>query len=271
LTLLKHTFTHALILAFLLCSQQASAGKLGDFEADISKSKSGGSQKDTHSSYECYSCGSSSVSDSFFDALFEGIFTALVDGTADIIAQGGNNSQQRVNENTDHTELSLRKHGEILIPYYRLNLNFQRIDDDISAIDLKMELGKGPVAFELRTTQFSDDSDDSNLNYSQIQYLHRMSFGNSTGINLGIGYGRLKGDSIFDGLVLSLPMLFKVSENFGLEFRPLYFNADDVDITELDASVLYTHRKLAFRAGYRSIQSDNVDISGPYLGMDFIF
>ncbi|VAW61290.1 hypothetical protein MNBD_GAMMA11-2404 [hydrothermal vent metagenome] len=267
----EHSITRLSILFFFFYSAQISAGKLADFENDISRSKSERSQDRTSSSSKCHSCGSTSLSDSFFDALFEGILTGLVDGTAEIIAEGSDNSQQRVNKNADHTELSLRKHGEILIPYYRLNLNFQRIDSDIDGYDVKMEFGKGPFGLELRATRYKDDTTNEDLNYSQLQYFHRMSFGNSTGVNLGLGYGRLKGNTLFDGFILSLPILYKASDNVGFELRPLYFNASGVDITELDASILYTHRKLAFRAGYRSIQSDNVDISGFYLGMDFIF
>jgi len=268
---LLHTISRLSTLFVFFYSAQISAGKLGDFEADISRSKSERSQDNTHSSSQCHSCDSTSLSDSFFDTLFEGMLTILIDGTAEAIVEGSENSQQRVNENADHTELSLRKHGEILIPYYRLNLNFQRIDSDIDGYDVKMEFGKGPFGLELRSTRYKDSATNEDLNYSQLQYFHRMSFGNSTGINLGLGYGRLKGSTLFDGLILSLPVLFKVSDNVGFELRPVYFNASGVDITEVDTSVLYTHRKLAFRSGYRSIQSDNVDISGFYLGMDFIF
>lgn len=251
----------------LIVSLQASSGELGDFQKDIAKSK-----KENNARYnKCINCSSHDDSESFFDILFGDFVDAIANETAEVISEGGRTSNQRINGKSSNSDLEKRQPGEILIPFYRFNINTQHVNDQIDAIDLKMEIGKGAIGFEFRTTKYTDDITDEELKYNQIQYFHRMSFGNKIGVNLGIGYGKMNGVDSFDGLILSAPILFHNSHHLGFEIRPSVFNTDGVSVSDLDLSALYTYRKLAFRIGHRSLESPNVDIDGYYIGIDFIF
>lgn len=246
-----------------------NAAKLSDFEKDIIESQSSLSRTTQHHN-NCYDCGSSNH-DSFFDALLGGIFEDMLESVEKDISIGADTSHQRIDGKPNQPGISERKHGEILIPFYRLNINTQYVSEKINALDLKMEIGKGPNGFEVRSTTYKDDSADEKLKYSQLQYFHRMSFGNNIGINLGLGYARMKVTESFEGLVLSLPVLFHNGRHIGFEIRPSVFDADGSNITELDISALYTYRKLAFRAGYRTLDSPGIKLDGFYAGFDFIF
>ncbi len=261
-----HHSTKLLFFSFLLFSMQLNAGKLSDFEKDIKNSKNTPHTKRYQSCKQC-----AQEDDSFFDIIFEGILDNIVDITAVIIEDGSTTSSERIKKHPLKSGISPRKTGEILIPFYRFNINYQHVNDKINAFDLKMEFGKGVNGVELRTTQYDDSLANEELKYHQLQYFHRMSFGNQVAVNLGLGYARIDITDSFDGLILSLPMLYQNNNHLGIEVRPSYFNADGVDISELDFSVMYTYRKTAFRLGHRSIQSTNIDIKGVYLGLDFIF
>ncbi|MFW2372449.1 MAG: hypothetical protein ACN4GM_04955 [Gammaproteobacteria bacterium] len=248
-------------------SLQASSGELGDFQEDIAKNK-----KENNARYNnCIHCKPYNDSESFFEILFGDLVEAIANETAEVISEGGRASNQRVSSKPHDPDINKRQPGEILIPFYRFNINTQHVSDQINAIDLKMEIGKGAIGFEFRATKYTDDITNDELKYNQVQYFHRMSFGNKIGLNLGIGYGQMNGVDSFDGLVLSAPILFHNGHHLGFEIRPSVFNADGVSINDLDLSALYTYRKLAFRIGHRSLESPNVDIDGYYIGFDFIF
>ena len=259
-------FKALLFFTLTFISLQLHAGKLADFEKDIKSSKSA---SHSNSNYYCRKC--SSHDESFFDALFEGIVNSIFEVATIAIEDGSKTSAERIKKHPEKKGISPRKEGEIIIPFYRLNINYQYVDDKIDALDLKMEVGKGANGLELRITTYNDNQNSEELKYSQFQYFHRMSFGNNIGINLGLGYGRMDITDTFDGLLLSLPILYQSGRHLGIEVRPTYFNADGVDISELDFSVMYTYRKMAFRLGHRNIQSTNIDINGIYFGLDFIF
>lgn len=268
----KTMFKTVIFFSLFVFSLQLNAGKLGDFEKDIIKSKQSKSKKQK-SRNQCHSCSSTDNhhNESFFDILFADIFDGIIEGTAVVIAEGTDISNQRIGENPADSGISHRKAGEILTPFYRFNINTQHVNDDINALDLKMEFGHGPLGFELRSTKYQDDLTNDELKYNQFQYFHRMSFGNKIGVNFGIGYAKMKIIESYDGLVLSLPVIFQNGRHLGFEVRPSVFDADGVSVTELDYSVLYTYRKMAFRVGHRSLESENIDIDGVYIGLDFIF
>jgi len=270
-----------MVSILLLISSLSHAGKLSDFEKDIIQSKKYKHEESRHHD--------GSGGDWFFDIIFEGILggtensntkagkrndtphTSDPNYLAELIEVGEKTSKQRISKYPHESGITKRKNGEIILPFYRFNLNTQHVDNQINGLDFKMEFGRGVHGFEVRTTKYRDDQDNEDLRYNQFQYFHRMSFGNKVGVNFGVGYASMDIVESFEGLIFSLPVLFQNGRHFGVEFRPSYFDADGVGINEMDISALYTYRKMAFRLGHRSIESPGVDIDGVYFGMDFIF
>lgn len=79
-------------------------------------------------------------------------------------------------------EAKPRENGETLVPYFNLNTSYHWVDPDITAIDLRGELGYGPFALELRRTTFEEDFGAGSLvelKVDQTYFLYRMSFGSS--------------------------------------------------------------------------------------------
>jgi hypothetical protein len=272
--MLKHIISGSVILLCLTTSIVV-AGELADFEADI---KSGGVSNKQH----CHECNdrhrendhvqnhndrSEGIAELFFDVLFD----STIDIMANLIAEGGEASISRVEDGHRYQGIKKRRTGEPLLPFVKLNLSTQYISEWIGATDLRFEVGKGPLAFEARMTRYRDESIDEKLDYDQIQALYRMSVGHKYGINLGLGYGRMQGGNEYDGLILSMPLLYYNGNRFGYEFRPVIFNAGESTVSELDISVLYAYKKMAFRLGYRTLDSPNETIDGMYMGLDLIF
>lgn len=248
------------------------AGELGSFEKDISDNKKiQKSESHLKKSKKCYRCQSNEGSKGFFDILFRDIFIGMVDGVTASIVEGGVNSNNRISERVYAGEADKRKIGELLIPFFKFNVNTQHVSEKIDALDLKIEIGKGNVGFEVRTTKYLEEAVNEKLEYHQFQYFHRMSVGDKIGINLGLGYGIMNGVDTYNGTILSMPILFQNGNHLGFEIRPSYFDADGVTIHDLDISMLYTYRKLAFRVGHRSLKSPNNVINGYYVGFDFIY
>ncbi len=262
-----NNFNILLYFFLMIYSLQVRSGELSNFEEDIAKNKKENNVRNT----QCINCQSYDDSETFFDILFGDMVDAIISSTAEVISEGGITSNQRISQKSSDSDINKRQPGEILIPFYRFNINKQHVSDQINAVDFKIEIGKGAIGLEFRSTKYNDDITLEELEYNQIQYFHRMSFGNKIGLNLGIGYGQMDGVYSFDGLILSAPILFHNSRHLGFEIRPSVFNTDGVSVSDLDLSVLYTYRKLAFRIGHRSLESPNVDIDGYYIGFDFIF
>lgn len=259
----------------------AQAGKLADFEADIKSEKearqSGATpasskpekHQDCGHSDDCESHHHHRESASFFELMFD--MEAFGSVLGEVIVYGSQTSMERVDEENEHEGVKRRKIGEPLLPYLKLNFNTQYVSEAINGVDLKFEFGKGLFGLEARATRFSEKAVNEKLDFHQLQFLYRMSFGNRVGLNLGLGRGVLQGDSTHKGWLFAAPLLWHDGKHLALEIRPGLFVTDGVSLTEFDVSVLYAYRRLALRLGYRELESPNSSINGPYVGLDFIY
>jgi hypothetical protein len=258
-------------VCFVCISQTLIAGELKEFEKDILSSQNDKNENKRRTNNSCNNCSGGSIGGEFFDALFGHIVEDIITGTSRAIVEGAITSNQRISGGNVDNGLDERLPGDLLIPFYKLNMNIQHVSSRIDAFDIKMEVGMGQAGVEGRATKYWDDAANEELEFYQIQYLHRMSFGDKVAINLGIGSGRLSGIDTYRGMVFSMPIIFHNSKSIGLEIRPSFFDADGQTISEWDTSILYTHRKMAFRFGHRSLKSTNVTIDGFYIGFDVIY
>lgn len=264
----------------------AFAGKLSDFEADIKSEKKSNIATETrpvvkdhvnkhHGSGKGANCRHSQRQSSFFDYLSDELVIEaageLGKAIGAVLVIGGQNSQERIDEKGESGSSRARKPGELLLPFFKLNVNTQHVSESIDGLDVKLEVGRGLLAAEVRATRYQEKAVNEKLDYQQLQAFYRMLFGNTLGVNIGIGWGRLRGDDTYSGWLFTLPIIWHDRKHWAIELRPGWFDADGVSLTEFDGSVLYAYQRLAFRVGYRTLESPNNSIDGPYLGLDYIF
>lgn len=246
----------------------AEAGNLRDFESDAGNPAQNATRP-AQNMGSCTDCNQRRTDDAS-DDLFWTLMGYAAEGLFELTAQGGANSNLRIQEN--HTdEVIPRKLGESLIPFFRMNLNIQGIEDRSYGLDGKLELGRGSLALEFRDTRYRDNTENEQLRLRQLQVLYRMSFGNRVGVNLGLGSAKLDGAEHSKGTMVSIPLFLHNRRHITWEIRQTWMFADEFSVDELDLSAIYAIRRTAIRLGYRRLDSLNSSLEGPYLGVDYLF
>ena len=263
------------IFIFLIACSTAEAGKLSEFERDATTIPA--DENLEHSSHR-HRKHKRHENEDFFSILFGDLVDSVVSGVVDagaevvgtVFAEGGANSNSRVN-GSETGDLHKRQAGEPLLPFFRLNLNLQNITQNIYGFDGKLELGWGAWGVEYRQTSYRDSEQNEQLKLKQIQALYRMSFGDDVGVNFGVGSANLNGVNHSQGAMLSMPILYRPLRYLAFELRPTWLFGDELAIDELDVSTLISYQRMAFRIGYRQLKSTGDSLQGPYAGIDYIF
>lgn len=195
------------------------------------------------------------------------------------LSYGGEVSDRRVADRVEwknvetnsegFTDINQRQVGELLIPQYRFDMNYQVANAGITAWDTRFEYGWGRFGVQLRYTRLKEEDEPVTLAFSQVHGLYRLSFGNYVGINLGIGIAQLSGNNRARSLSLTFPVYFHFSKSFGLEIKPTLVFFDNAEILDLDYSVIFSRNTLSVMLGYRELVKTGLDITGPYLGVTY--
>ena len=172
--------------------------------------------------------------------------------------------------------------GEATVPYVRVDYNWQSVDSDIDANDMRVELGYKMLAFHGRSTMYKDRSDgfemDINQYYGVIRYGgYRPDFLPGTfeaGIGVGVSQIKTNDSGIEDasGMALTFPLKYYPVQWFGVEFRPAWYTwLQEERVGDYDLSASFGHRYLQVRGGYRWLTAGDVKIDGPYAGISLSF
>lgn len=159
-----------------------------------------------------------------------------------------------------------RNFGDPLIPFARIDTRFQYISSEVNAIDLRLEIGAGPLAFNYHQTQYNEEHPIDRLDVTRIYGSYRMSFSQFLTIDLGLGELRLEGNERRSYFYTTTPILLHVHK-FGLEFRPSWTS----NVEEYDIAVLGNLPFFSAKLGYRWLLSNNDMLSGPYIGVSAHF
>lgn len=173
--------------------------------------------------------------------------------------------------------------GEATVPYARLDYNWQYVDENIDADDLRVELGYKPFAVHARKTMYADASDGFELDINQIYGVLR--YGGSrpdfvpgtfeAGIGLGASQLETNEDGIPDesDIALTFPLKYYPADWFGVEFRPAWYTwAGNERIGDYDLSASVGWRFVQLRGGYRWMRlSGETWNDGPYAGLSASF
>jgi hypothetical protein len=238
----------------------ARAGALGDFEKslDDDRDKKEDEKKDHRKKYRDYDDESG----------FMGELLAIV------FVYGGRQSWERVHPSADPEALYLtsRRPGEALIPYFRFDTAVQiGANDDVTALDGRMEAGYGPTGMQVRVTDYRERDPDDDLQLVEVHGLYRMSIGNVAELDFGLGVLFVEGENRHTGVSLTLPFLIHPTPFFGLEFRPTWSRIYDHPVGDYDIGIVAGPRFFSFRAGYRWLATEEEVIDGPYLGFTLTF
>jgi len=190
----------------------------------------------------------------------EGMFRALIMG----MGYGGQHSLNRMLALDDRSLGAMPRYpGEPLIPMARFDLDSRKVGLTIDALDLRSEIGYGPVALQYNSSRYTERDPRDSMTISQIYGLYRMSFGSHVETDIGLGSLNIAGNDTTSRFSVAVPVLIYPNKHLGIEFRPAW--ADRVQ--DYDLAVVGTARFLSIKAGYRWVESPRVTLNGAYVGM----
>ena len=239
----------ALCMMIGLCGSQAEAqGKLDALEADASK-------KEGHHSEQTAPSGISFSE--FWGGLCVDLFTIT-------LLYGGVSSLQRVSEfDAPDPDVIPRTLGEPLIPFARMDVAYQAVESDVESLDVRGEVGYGPVGIHLDFTRYWEETPADDLNLIRVLGLYRMSLGPHVEADLGFGVLTVRGDETTSKFLFSLPIAVHPSKYWGMELRPAWADR----ISDYDVAVMLTRDFVSLKGGYRWVRSPNESLNGPYVGL----
>jgi hypothetical protein len=251
-----------LIYLITLLHSTARAGSLESFEKELAKpAESAPSDTKRHHHHQDKS------EESFFGAFFGEIFVRPL---LYVMGSGGSISVARASgDDTVKYEVKPRQAGEALIPFVRLDSSYQFADSSVTAIDIRGEAGYGPLAVQIRNTNYSERNPADALRLTQVHALYRMSAGDKTEIDLGLGFVDINRHQSLNGLSITLPLLVHPSDFWGIEFRPTWSFINEQMVRDYDLSLMAGWRYASLLAGYRWLATGSASLNGPHIGLAF--
>lgn len=242
-------------------SQQASGGELRKFEKSVQAAQ----KNMPHGEPRPNSSRDSEEDESFGEALFGAFAEGMMEVAFAGLAEGGRSSLQRIEPGSESA--SRRDDGEILIPFLRYDYAAQHVSSDISARIHQFEGGFGPVALFLEDYTFSEQQPASTLKIKRHLLLYRMSANHRFELDIGAGQSVVEGWQRTGIGVMSFRGRYKFDQHFSIDFAPTW--GDGMDDYELALHVGRQYGSL--KIGYRSLQSPDVSLSGPFAGAALYF
>jgi hypothetical protein len=253
------------------------AGTLDDFEKDAVKKREPGT--DSKSKKRSSTDGADDLGDACLDSLASDcldVFCTSGEAGRGIgavfggIANGGRHSWDRINPDglaAQKDERIVRRQGEALVPFLRLDTVYQNVETDVAAWDYLMIVGYGALGFQARSTVYEEKEPAGKLRFAEYHALYRMSLGNQVEVDLGAGAMVLKGAQENSGFSITVPVLIHPSDHYGFEFRPVWSSINENNIQDFDVAVLFGWRYASVKAGYRWVHSLHQSLDGPEIGV----
>ncbi len=250
-----------LVISLFLLVQTAFTGTLRDFEKDATKTD-GSSTLDRN----IYKNDGSESKEQGNDAIAQALMSVFIVG----LAAGGEQSWARVNgsaKDSQDNNIRPRQTGEALIPFVRVDLGYQWLKADITAVDVRSEIGHSLLGMEVRHTRYEEEISKDDLNITEIHGLYRMSLGNFVEVDIGLGTLVLEGAETHSGVSMTTPVQVHPVDWLGVELRPVWSSVAGKDLLDVDASLLFGWRYASLKAGYRWFRSEHQSLDGPHLGV----
>ena len=159
-----------------------------------------------------------------------------------------------------------RSIGDPDLPFFRLDLNYQRVSSNIDGIDGRFEIGYGPYAVQARHTRYEEKKPSEKLNFTSIHGLLRLSEDNRFEMGLGAGALLLDGDRHTSGFSITCPINWYPHRRMAIRVVPTISWLGGNSIGDYDVSAGYTRPYFSLQSGYRWLRSGDETIHGPYIG-----
>lgn len=269
------------VMVCLLFSLNSYAGKLDDFEAEVSKEEEtksidGDEDETKHSKDKGHEINKSEghwnndEDYGFIEMIVHGVVGGIARGVFYGIVGGGRLSLERVqalDELSNEPGESGRELGEALIPYIRLDTAYQVVEPDVSAYDFRLEGGYGPVALQTRFTRYEEEMPTDQLDMIQAHILYRGSIRDVAEVDMGVGGLTLNGAESNSGFSFTMPFLLHPWKFLGFEFRPAWAFVNNHVIQDYDLAALAGWSFIGCRVGYRWVRVGSASLDGPYAGL----
>jgi hypothetical protein len=165
--------------------------------------------------------------------------------------------------------------GDPTLPLLSLSARTQNVNADVRALDFQAEAGLGPLAMDVRRTQFKEDRPRDVLNVTQVHGLYRLSGSHVFELDAGLGFYGLQGRSRNSGVsfLLQIRTFPFPTPRVGFKLRPVWARIDDNGIQDFDGAVLVTWKLATLEAGFRRMRARHQNtesvLQGPYIGVSF--
>jgi hypothetical protein len=141
------------------------------------------------------------------------------------------------------------------------------VQSDVTAWDIRGEVGSGPLAFAFRRTLYREEVPHDELIAAQGHFLIRLSNVPEFEVDMGVGILVINGKEEHAGLSVTIPLLFHPSKYVGFELRPTWSSINENNIQDIDLALTAGLSNVFLRAGYRWFHSDRESLDGPFIGM----
>jgi hypothetical protein len=181
---------------------------------------------------------------------------------------GGVRSWMRMNPTlADTLEIEPRQPGALQIPLVSLDVRYQDVESDVSALDGRAEVGYGPLALVFRYTHYTEERPADELDICQWHGLYRMSFTEWAEIDIGYGAMTLSGDATRSGGSLTVPVRVAFGGPAAVEFRPTWSRVEGGSLSDYDVGLLWSWRHASICFGYRWFECGEASLSGAFAGL----
>ncbi len=279
-----------LVAMVLLVAHGAAGGRLSDLEKEVSEKSTAKAEKKKESkprasndvatsSFGSGSYPSSGGGESFLGGFWSWLVVAPFQYQHDDPSSSISPDQSEEEWAGSGGRFIFPKHtlGQATAPYVRVDYNWQSVDSETDANDVRVEVGYKLVAFHARTTMFSDATDRTDFNqyYGVLRYGgYRPGFLPGTfEFAIGLGVAQIKGDDDDSSGAFTVPLKYHPTDWFGVEFRPAWYRWKDVAVGDYDLSASLGYRYVQLRGGYRwlGFRGVDTDLNGPYAGVSVSF
>ncbi|UCH83336.1 MAG: hypothetical protein JSW50_12865 [Candidatus Latescibacterota bacterium] len=161
--------------------------------------------------------------------------------------------------------------GEVMTPFATLDIVYQNVTSDITAIDGRIEVGYGPGGIQFRETHYEEDDPYDKLDFIQWHILYRMTYSQHIEVDIGLGSNIVRGDGSNSGFSVTVPIRVQPIRWVGAQFRPNWSSIKGNSISDYDVGITIGPRYLFVRGGYRWVKAGSATLNGPYTGLTFCF
>jgi hypothetical protein len=181
---------------------------------------------------------------------------------------GGVRSWMRMNPTlADTLEIEPREPGDLQIPLVSLDVRYQDVESDVSALDGRAEVGYGPLGLAFRYTHYTEEKPADELDIYQWHGLYRMSFTEWAEVDIGYGAMTLSGDATRSGGSLTAPLRVAFGDPAAVAFRPTWSWIGDRALPDYDVGLLWSWRYASMCLGYRWFECGEARLSGAFVGL----